>query len=766
MSNQMACPTAIKNLNTTRGKYLKACYVIRERLVGYNNYLLETAFRTRIPLWIKNNDRLIDSLFSELQGSNDYVSEKYLEMINGKMTVNPESRKKKNKVPIYQIPNVDVWVSKHKLTYEAAVRWFRNNVGIKKKQLLLELAARHAYIIDDQSVLERDPIFEIVEDIYDASEEQVKKEWRRGQKEYRRLVGPSKPSKFRERRNKMLYRRVLRDPKELDKKSIATAVRYLQKKDPLNDLEGDIFKVLATYPCQEQFFLTGVAWEQYYSELGPLESSLAFAMRQKRNDLAKIGVFDYRTILDLATYDRFLAHEYAGADLVHRLPNWCEYAIVFTLDNTYKRQPLKYLHKRCITEIKNGSYVNVLQLYKNNGITTSEYLDLSLLQRMTRKQAKKQRCIVLDKHQYRFNMINDLNQQIPNLMAAAHAKVRYKNVAEKVFDSYFTENFSLGVDSFLEAGKKTIRRRKVVAALKWGQMSHQEAYKSMKEAFDLDPSIGRAAAALNDLESTRMNIDNFVNRSYAMLEAVKDIEAIHPMVPPGYGDLNTAYCLNWSPTYLILIRRIIKFLIGFLKLYKARMFTITPELRRYSKPLRLLEEYLLVRHRPLWDLIETGKIYVKVEPEIVRGGDSKEFKEFFEATQSEVGSIELLKVLRKFSKALNNRNPMRAREKKWSYLRDTSFTDSFKAAVAKAFNVTNYLYVKSDLMATFPMKIRFEEGPTYNRNSVALTLVYGDDLVIARFVETQYTNWNKAYTMHKTNASLLCFGDDVILANS
>jgi len=629
----LACPAALESMGTTRKKYMCATYVISRRIHTCRNYLAETAFKMRLPEWIKMNKDVVSRLLADFNPHNDYIASSYLEHVNTIIRAKSSNLNKKaiNKCPISVLSEQKTYISGELVTYLGAIKWFRwNPLGRLKSRLLTELSLRvERNMTTDDMFMDSEMVApelsnyvhknSIAEAVNAQKEEKM-----------RFILRQASDRVYKQSRidywNSLEYEKYVRDRKSdkdnLDRESLSLYNRFIELTESGSSFESEeeasLFSNLLESPSNSKHFLLGFIWEELYGRLGEFQRSVSYNMRRQRLLLAKNQqIFVYRSQIPLDVIDHTM-HHYRDKYSPEALPDWLEAKKYMFFNNIYYPCKSRYMGDRALLEIKNGNYVDVVQMYKNNAITTREFITANLLQKTLRKLAKRENIIVFNKHQAYHNILNTCKQQFKDLMAYSHNARRFEMVATKYVHDYiwgrnYIENAQIHQEG--EAVRKALEtsRVKIMEVSRAVGMPIVKNYASNIDRFS--EGIGRAVEALNDIERYRMPIEDFSSRTSVIREYIEGCHSIETTnldraVKLGINP-KMRYLLLDDPVFTTFINRLIAYLINFRKYLKWTNSYHNETRRVNSKPLRQVEEMLMLRYRRLWDLRETGKIFVK-----------------------------------------------------------------------------------------------------------------------------------------------------------
>lgn len=637
LNQSTACPKAIESMGTTRKKYFCATYVISRKLVTVNNYLAETAFRTRLPEWIKRNRSVVTRLLEDFNPGNDYIAESYLNEVNMVIRAKSENRNKKrlNKCTINVLAEQKTYISKYLITYLGAVRWFRwTPQGALRRRLLTELSLRvERNMTTDEMFMDSEMVAPELSDYVHRNSiaEAIK-----SQKEERKrfILRQASDKAYRKSRtnywNALEYERYLKDRKSdkdnLDKEALSIYNKFVRYTSSGSSFEDDedayILAELQSSPSGDKHFLLGFIWEELYGRLGELQRSVSMDMRRQRLLLAnKQQIYVYRAQIPMVRLDMHM-HAFRKDHTPDALPDWLDAKKYMRFNNIYYPEKSLYMADRALQEIKDGNYVDVVQMYKNNAISTKMYITASLLQKTLRKLAKKENIVVFDKHQFTHNILNNCKQQFKDLMAYSHNARRFQTFATKYVHDYIWERKYIENAQIRDEGVKINQalresRVKILEVTRAVGMPIVRTFASNIDRFA--EGIGRAVEALNDLERFRMPVEDFGMRSSVIreyLDSCSSISTTNLEVAVKQGVNPTVkYLLLDDPVFTIFINRLINYLIRFKKYLKWTNSYYNLTRRINSKPLRQVEEILMLRFRRLWDLRETGRVFVKDDTE-------------------------------------------------------------------------------------------------------------------------------------------------------
>jgi hypothetical protein len=629
----LACTDALNDLGTTRKKYLCATYIISRKLSRCNNYLAQAAFKLRLPEWIKRNHRIVESLLLGFDPGNDFIAESYLKEVNDSIELKSGNTNKKalNRCCISVLAEQKTYISKYLITYLGAIKWFRwTPGGLLKSKMITELSVRvernmttNDMFMDSKMVAPELSEYvhknSIAEAIKSQREEKVRNVLRLvSDKTYRQ----SRTDYWNSCEKKKYLSSRKETPSELDKEALRIYNKWVSIVENNLEIEDDedaaIMSELENCPSADKHFLLGFIWEQLYSLQGRVQSEIAHAMRRQRLLLAnKQSIYSYRVQLSLATIDRFM-YSYRGDCTPDILPDWLESKKYMYFNNIYYPCKSQYISNRALEEIKAGKYVDVVQMYKNNALTTRMFITASLLQKLLRKLAKRENIIVFDKHKYHADLVNDCRQQFKDLIAYSHNARRFEMFAVKYVEDYIWSGMYIKNASIREEGEQVRKaimqsRVKILEVCRSVGMPVVKTFRDNIERFS--SGLGRAVEALNDMERYRMPIEDYGSRSSVIREFFESSTQVEtdntPMVQKTGINPKVRYLLHDDPVTTIFINRLINYLINFRKYLKWTNSYYTEVRRINSKPLRQVEEMLMLRYRTLWDLRETGRIFVK-----------------------------------------------------------------------------------------------------------------------------------------------------------
>jgi len=738
LNSSLACPEALKSMSISRKHYFYVTYIISERLFSYRNHLASTAFKKRIPEWIKNNKTLINKLLRGFKGDNDFIAMQYLNEVNHSIWARSNGPNKKflNKIPIHVLAEQRTYISKYLITYLGAIRWFRwTPAGQNKMNCLKELTVRvvRAYS-NTVALMDAEAVAPDLENyLFNMNLREADKNIREN-----RLISavsisshkvPSAPQQaqwnFRSEINFKADKERLND--ELDKRCKVIYDRYTTaiQGDGIqeDDEDVEILEALVPSPCQKQHFLLGFIWEELYGRRGKFEETVSRAMRRMRLNYAKKGIYFYRMQLPFLEVDRYM-HYYRETVKHTDLPRWLEVKKYFEFNNIYLPEKSAYLSDRILVDIKAGKYVDVMQMYKNNAITSRSYITATLLQRMIRKLAKKNQITVFDKHQRKANLINDCKQQFKDLITYSHNCNRHEAVALKYLDAYLSSGVYIENSDLKKDGDTLVQERSVALTSKWDMMSTRSLKDSLNAKRKLfeetSGDISRAIAALNDIERYRMSLADFADR-FSVIRDFLDTTlhlSTQNTANAESEEFNTRmiYILSNDPVSAIFFNRLISYLIKFNKFFKLTDSYFDRERRIYSKPIRQIEELLILRYRTLWDLRETKKVYLKKE-RIMRGKDLD--PETAAWVNEEMGKYSVTSLKSALRELIDSRDLKDRRTVAESMGLNKPVSESYKFAVAQLFGVTRYLFSPFELISCGTFSNLVSRAPRVERPSVA-----------------------------------------------
>jgi hypothetical protein len=633
VNSSLACTNALENLGTTRKKYLCATYIISRRLSSCSNYLAQAAFKLRLPEWIKRNRLIVESLLLKFNPGNDFIAESYLKEVNEAIELKSANTNKKalNKCYISVLAEQKTYISKYLITYLGAVKWFRwTPGGLLKSKMITELSVRveRNMTTDDMFMDSKMVAPELSEYVHKTSIAEAIKSQK--EEKAKNVLKSASDRTYKQSRtdywNSYIKKRYLSSRKgalsELDKEALRIYNKWVRIVE--NDLEieddedGAIMSGLVDCPSSDKHFILGFIWEQLYSLQGSIQSELAYAMRRQRLLLAnKQSIYSYRVQLSLEFLDRFMYghRKECSPDI---LPDWLEAKKYMYFNNIYYPSKSQYISNKALEEIKAGKYVDVVQMYKNNALTTKMFITASLLQKLLRKLAKRENIIVFDKHKYHADLVNDCKQQFKDLIAYSHNARRFEMFAVKYVEDYIWSGMYIENASIKEEGEQVRKaimqsRVKILEVCRAVGMPVVKTFKDNIERFS--SGLGRAVEALNDMERYRMPIEDYGSRSSVIREFFETSTQVEtnntPMTQKTGINPKIRYLLHDDPVTTIFINRLINYLINFRKYLKWTNSYYTEVRRINSKPLRQVEEMLMLRYRTLWDLRETGRVFVK-----------------------------------------------------------------------------------------------------------------------------------------------------------
>jgi hypothetical protein len=633
VNHSLACPKALENWGTTRKKYLCATYIISRKLRSCGNHLAQTAFKMRLPEWLKRNRGVVESLLIGFDPGNDYIAESYLKEVNAAIELRSLNFNKKslNKCRINVLAEQKTYISKYLITYLGAIKWFRWTPGGKLKcKMITELSVRvERNMTNDEMFMDSKMVApELSSYVHKTSIAEAVK----SQKDERAMnvlrVAPDK--QYRQSRtdywNLWERKRYLNsrknEPDALEKEALRIYNKWVNVTENNISLEEDddaaILSELNSCPCTEKHFLLGFIWEQVYSSQGRIQSEIAYAMRRQRLLLAnKQSIYSYRVQLSLETIDRYM-YSYRKECTPDILPDWLDSKKYMFFNNIYYPVKSKYISNKALEEIKAGKYVDVLQMYKNNALTTKMFVTASLLQKLLRKLAKRENIVVFDKHKRHADLVNDCRQQFKDLIAYSHNARRFEMFAVKYVDDYLWSGMYIENASIKDEGDKVRKaimdsRVKLLEVCRAVGMPVVKTFRDNIERFS--SGLGRAVEALNDMERFRMPIEDYGSRSSVVREFFESSTKVEtnntPLVLKTGINPKVCYILHDDPVTTIFVNRLINYLINFRKYLKWTNSYYTEVRRINSKPLRQVEELLMLRYRKLWDLRETGRVFVK-----------------------------------------------------------------------------------------------------------------------------------------------------------
>jgi hypothetical protein len=714
LNKNLACPKALETMSISRKKYFQVTYIIGERLSGYHNYLANAAFENRIPKWIKNNRKLIKTLMKSFDPGNDFIAVEYLKMVNEDIKFKSNNRNKKalNKIPISVLSETRTYISRHLITYVGAILWFRwTPKGKIKSNMLKELAIKTAtnYVEDKDLMDVKEPYKELTKYIMSDNNRDAQKAIKeyKYNASYTRVLSvnknPEKRVNYINRREETAYRKVR--SVDFDQLDIESAIIYkrwnkylYEGKINQSDKEAKLLNELSKSPCQKKHFLMGFIWEELYSKLGNIQSDVGLAMRRKRLILANKGIYLYRVQLDMDELDRLMHYEIDTAS-PEDLPQWLVARKYFFFNNNYYPSKSEYIAAKTLLKIKQGNYVNVFQLYKNNAISSRFFITSTLLQRVLRKRAKKDDIRVFDKHAFKCNIINDCKQQFKDLMTYSHNARRFEAVSIKYVEEYINSGFYISNSDLKQKGDKFLEDTTTKRLAKWDQMSPQRSFKSKQGFFEKNAGdLPRAISALNDIQRYRMSLEDFGDRFSTIrdyLTTVPRITTVSPRkdIQEGFN-CEMMYPLAVDPVTSIFMNRLIKYLIRFIKIFKVSNSYQIEHRRINSKPIRQVEEMLVLRYRALWDLRETGRIYLKQEQWHRGSALNPAMADWIDSEYSKLTSAKLVQAFRSLAP---NSGSYREKESMNKLFKTSKpLTESYQYTVAKMFSVQDYLFHKTE----------------------------------------------------------------------
>jgi hypothetical protein len=633
VNSSLACTNALENLGTTRKKYLCATYIISRRLSSCNNYLAQAAFKLRLPEWIKRNRRIVESLLLKFNPGNDFIAESYLKEVNESIELRSANTNKKaiNKCYISVLAEQKTYISKYLITYLGAIKWFRwTPGGLLKSKMITELSVRveRNMTTDDMFMDSKMVAPELSEYVHKNSiAEAIKSQKEEKAKNILRSASDktykqSRTDYWNSREKKKYLSSGRGALTKLDKEALRIYNKWVNIVENGLEIEDDedaaIISELADCPSADKHFLLGFIWEQLYSLQGSFQSEIAYAMRRQRLLLANNqGIYSYRVQLSLEVVDRYMysRRKDCTPDI---LPDWLESKKYMYFNNIYYPSKSRYISDKALEEIKAGKYVDVVQMYKNNALTTKMFITASLLQKLLRKLAKRANIVVFDKHQYHADLVNDCKQQFKDLITYSHNARRFEMFAVKYVEDYIWSGMYVENASIKEEGEQVRKaimqsRVKILEVCRAVGMPVVKTFKDNIERFS--SGLGRAVEALNDMERYRMPIEDYGSRSSVIREFFENSTQVEtnntPMVQKTGINPKIRYILHDDPVTTIFINRLIDYLIKFRKYLKWTNSYYTEVRRINSKPLRQVEEILMLRYRTLWDLRETGRIFVR-----------------------------------------------------------------------------------------------------------------------------------------------------------
>jgi len=646
MARENACSLALKNMKLLRKDYLKICIIIKRRLKIYNNYLIDTLINKRMQGWLDRHEKEITKAFENLTNNNIFIESEYLEHVNSVTNEKMSKfyRMKKNKVPLCKIGHEKFYVSKYLMTSLGAVKWYRKTKsGIIKQKLLdeLKMMSIKGYFpsINDFIVYDNNPAAIFIESIYDESQKIVKKqeiELERLDKffSYRSYLVKTLQNvksdniriknlnKFKQDYGKVKFTGV----KKIASYSVDKYLIFKTGKDvKLTTDNKKLFSHLISAPCQNKYYLFWIAWEHHYAQSGEFESKLAAHMRKERLKLAEIKYYPGFIQLPFKVIDS-LMYEYRDKNPYYKLPEEVSFKNLFVINNNYYKEKSKFLGHVILQNIKSGNYVNTIQLYKNNAIESRIFVTATIMQKTIRILSKKRGIEVMSKHEILSNLKNNLAQTIPIRRFYNYNFMKFNNLIDEIYEDYKRSRTFIHQRDFFYDGRsyKEDSVRDYITKFQRGNVgtsTYRKKFKSHKNFIKKECKefqLSEAITALDYLETHNMSLEEYRFNGEILLNSFTNLST-YSILSELEEDLdrpiNLCYQTHNNPVIAIFTIRIIKMLIKFLKVYKVTKSYENREIKHASKPFRELELAILLRYRPLWDIIETNKNYVNQENE-------------------------------------------------------------------------------------------------------------------------------------------------------
>jgi len=737
MKGENACPTALKNLKTERKNYLKICIIIKERLKIYKNYLVDSLINQRMKGWIEKNEGKIKEAFVELKNSNSYVETCYLDHVNSitEEKVKHFFRRKKNKIPICKLGCEKYYVSKYLMTSLGAINWFiKTEKGKLKSSLLNELKERSisGYIQDYNDFIdfEDNVVAPFVESLYNESQKSVLRQIHKKEqddkffKRQSQLISENKMLKSEATidKNVRLFKekykgKVLIGLKKLAYESTELYLNLKHKKlDPtpvrLTTDNRTLFGHLSDSPCQNLYYLFWLSWEHHYAKRGDFEADLAFKMRVRRLELAKINYFPGYIQLPFDQIDD-LMYKHRLDSPYYRLPEEDEHKKLFVINNNYYPRKSAFLGHVVLHQIKSGNNVNLVQLYKNNAINNHTFVTGLCLQKSIRKLCQIRGVEIIDKHKFVADISNNVNQAIPIRNFKNYNFMKFNNIVDEIVEDYCRGRIFIHQRDFAFYGRRykdeeIEEYQKKFSRGNMGTGTYKKKFKLHKNKIRKEcneSSMIKAINDYNDLFRFRYSLTDYHTKCESIYQFFKSISifTIQSDIEEESCPKSLAYYqVSNNPVFNMFTVKIIKMLINFTKVYKITKSYNSPEIRKASKPLRKLEELLILRYRQLWDLIETNKVFTFRENE--KYFMWLEGEKMFESLSNEIDfnqfdtdtiikSLQELRLKRKEKedKVVSNiKDDLKIKK-------TPSLIKIFKYKVALAFGVLNYLYNEDEV---------------------------------------------------------------------
>jgi hypothetical protein len=204
--------------------------------------------------------------------------------------------------------------------------------------------------------------------------------------------------------------------------------------------------------------------------------------------------------------------------------------------------------------------------------------------------------------------------------------MKFNNLVDEIYEDYKRSRTFIHQRDFFYDGRsyKEDSVRDYITKFQRGNVgtsTYRKKFKSHKNFIKKECKefqLSEAITALDYLETHNMSLEEYRFNGEILLNSFTNLST-YSILSELEEDLdrpiNLCYQTHNNPVIAIFTIRIIKMLIKFLKVYKVTKSYENREIKHASKPFRELELAILLRYRPLWDIIETNKNYVNQENE-------------------------------------------------------------------------------------------------------------------------------------------------------
>jgi hypothetical protein len=304
-------------------------------------------------------------------------------------------------------------------------------------------------------------------------------------------------------------------------------------------------------------------------------------------------------------------------------------------------------------------------------------------------------------------------------MTYSHNARRFESVSIKYVEEYINSGFYILNSDLKQKGDEFLQATTNQRVEKWEQMEPKRSFMSKKGFFEKNAGdLPRAINALNDIQRYRMDLEDFGNRFSVIrdyLTTLPRITTTSPRKDIQEGvNCEMMYPLAVDPVTSIFMNRLINYLIRFIRVFKVSNSYQIEKRRINSKPIRQVEEMIILRYRFLWDLMETGRIYLKQE-QWQRGANvDPAMSDWIDKEYNKLSNKEVLEAFRSLKSSSGSSREKESMNK--LFQTDKPLTESYQYTVAKMFSVQDYLFHKTEYIEEMFGKLTIAEKEKKSSN--------------------------------------------------